>query len=42
MPTFTIKHRWTGATLFEGEFDTVRLCVEAAARGRASLGRAER
>jgi hypothetical protein len=34
---FTIKSRFTGATLFEGRFDTMRMCVEAARRSRADL-----
>lgn len=37
MSNFQIKHRWTDATLFEGDFDTMRLCVEAAVKSRAPL-----
>ena len=35
-----IKHRWTGAVLFEGRFGSLRLCVEAAAKAGANLARA--
>jgi hypothetical protein len=34
---FTIRHRFTSAVLFEGQFDTMRLCVEAARQARANL-----
>lgn len=37
MPQFQIKHRHTGAVLVEGAFDTMRLCVEAAANSHANL-----
>jgi hypothetical protein len=37
MPQFQIKHQYTGAVLFEGAFDTMRLCVEAAAKSGANL-----
>jgi len=37
MPHFQINNRWTGATLFEGNFVTMRLFVENAARARANL-----
>ena len=37
MPHFHIKNRWTGATLFEGAFDTMRECAEAAVKTDASL-----
>jgi hypothetical protein len=37
MPHFQIKHRWTGAVLFEGNFDTMAGCVEAAIRTRVDL-----
>ena len=40
MSEFQIKHRWTNAVLFEGNFDTMRLCVEAAVKARANLARA--
>lgn len=30
MTFMQIKHQWTGAVLFKGDFDTMRLCVEAA------------
>jgi hypothetical protein len=38
MPHFQIKHRLTGAVLFEGQFDTMRLCLEAARDRGANLG----
>jgi hypothetical protein len=39
---FQIKHRWwTGAVLFEGQFDTMRLCVEAAAKAGSNLSGAD-
>ena len=34
---YTINNRWTGAVLFEGDFATMRLCVEAARNGGADL-----
>ena len=34
---FQIKHRWSGAVLFELETDSFRLCVEAAVKARANL-----
>jgi hypothetical protein len=37
MPHFQIKNRWTDAVLFEGQFDTMRLCVEAAREKGANL-----
>jgi uncharacterized protein YjbI with pentapeptide repeats len=37
---FQIKHRLTGAVLFEGRFDTMPLCVEAARKSGANLLRA--
>jgi hypothetical protein len=37
MSNFQIKHRWTDVVLFEGNFDTMRLCVEAAVKSRANL-----
>jgi hypothetical protein len=37
MPHFQIKHWWTGRILFEGQFDTMRLCVQAAHGGDAVL-----
>jgi uncharacterized protein YjbI with pentapeptide repeats len=30
MPHMQIKNRWTGTVLFEGDFETMRLCVEHA------------
>jgi hypothetical protein len=36
-PLFTIRNRWTDAVLFEGRFDTMRLCVEAAMKADANL-----
>ena len=36
MPHFQIRSRWTGTVLFEGDFATMRLCVEAARNGAAS------
>jgi hypothetical protein len=38
MTHYAIKHTLTGATLFEGDFDTMRLCVEAARSKNANLG----
>jgi hypothetical protein len=38
MPQFQIKSRWTSAVLFEGAFDTMRLCVEASVKAGAYLG----
>ena len=35
--TFQIKGRFTGRVLFEGEFGSLRLCVEAAVKSRADL-----
>lgn len=37
MPHFAIKHRWTDDAPFEGDFDTMRLCVEAAHKAHAYL-----
>ncbi len=37
MPHYQIKNIWTGAVLFEGDFDTMRLCVEAARNSAANL-----
>jgi len=37
VPLFTIRHRHTNAVLFEGQFDTMRLCVEGAAQADADL-----
>ncbi len=37
MPHYQIKNIWTGAVLFEGNFGTMRLCVEAARNGAADL-----
>jgi hypothetical protein len=37
MPTFQIKCRITGAIRFEGEFGSLKLCVEAGVRDGASL-----
>ena len=34
---FTIKHRWSGAVLFSLETESLKLCVEAAARSGANL-----
>jgi hypothetical protein len=36
-PLFTIRNWWTDAVLFEGRFDTMRLCVEAAVKADANL-----
>jgi hypothetical protein len=36
-PLFIIRNRWTDAVLFEGRFDTIRLCVEAAVKADANL-----
>ena len=41
MPLFTIRHRHTNAVLFEGQFDTMRLCVEGAVRSGAYLSLAD-
>ena len=41
MPLYEVKNRWTGAALFEGDFDTMRLCVEAACKSGADLSRAD-
>lgn len=38
MPTFMIRNYYTNATLFGGQFDTMRLCVEAARKSGAYLG----
>jgi hypothetical protein len=38
---FTIKNRWTGATMFQGDFRTMALCVEAAVKSRANLSGAD-
>ena len=38
---FAIKNRWTNAVLFEGDFDTMRLCVQAAMAAKADLGDAD-
>ena len=37
MAYFQIKDRFTSAVLFEGQFDTMRLCVVAAVNGDANL-----
>jgi hypothetical protein len=37
MKHYQIKNRWTDAVLFEGDFDTMRLCAEAARRSGANL-----
>ena len=37
MTRYVITNRFTGATLFEGDFDTMRLCVEAARKSGADL-----
>jgi uncharacterized protein YjbI with pentapeptide repeats len=34
---YQIKNRWTDAVLFEGDFDTMRLCVHAARNSGADL-----
>ncbi|MBS7811182.1 pentapeptide repeat-containing protein [Roseococcus pinisoli] len=34
---FTIRHRYTDSVLFEGQSDTMRLCVEAAVRSGSDL-----
>ena len=36
MALFKITCRFTGAIRFEGEFGSLRLCVEAAVKARAS------
>jgi hypothetical protein len=41
MTHYQIKNRWTGAVLFEGDFDTMRLCVEAANLSDADLSGAD-
>ena len=41
MPHYQIKSRWTGAVLFEGQFDTMRLCIEAANLAGANLAGAD-
>jgi hypothetical protein len=33
----TIRHRWTNAVIYEGDFATMRECVEAAVKARADL-----
>ena len=38
---FEIKHRWSGAVLFELETDSFRLCVEAAVKEDVNLARAD-
>jgi hypothetical protein len=38
---FTIRHRFTNAVLFEGQFNTMRLCVQAARQARADLSWAD-
>jgi hypothetical protein len=40
MPHFQIKCRFTGGVRFEGEFGSLRLCVEAGVKARADLARA--
>ncbi len=40
MPHFQIRCRFSGAVRFEGEFGSLKLCVEAAVRARADLARA--
>ena len=37
---FAIRDRWTGAVIFEGRFDTMRICVEAAWQSGANLSEA--
>ena len=41
MTLFTIRHCYTNAVLFEGQFDTMRLCVEGAALSGAALSGAD-
>ena len=41
MSLIQIKNRWTDAVLFEGDFATIRLCVEAARESGANLGGAD-
>ncbi len=41
MAAMQIKNRWTDAVLFEGDFATIRLCVEAALESGAYLGAAD-
>ena len=38
---FEIKHRYSGAVLFEMETDSLKLCVEAAVKSRADLSGAD-
>jgi len=38
---FEIKHRYSGAVLFEMETDSLKLCVEAALKSRADLSGAD-
>ena len=38
MSIIQIKHRWTSAVLFEGDFDTMKVCVEVAREKNADLG----
>ena len=38
---FEITHRFSGAVLFSGDFDTFRFCVEAAIRANVNLRRAD-
>ena len=40
MPTFNIKHRFTGSILFSLECESLKICVEAAVKARADLARA--
>ncbi len=37
MSIIQIKHRWTSAVLFEGDFDTMKVCVEVACEKNADL-----
>ena len=37
MPHFQIKNRWTDAVLFEGNFNTMLLCAQAAVTSGADL-----
>ena len=38
---FEIKHRWSGAVLFELECGSLKLCVEAAVKAKANLSEAD-
>ena len=41
MPHYQIKCRFTGGVRFEGEFGSLRLCVEAGVRASANLAGAD-